>query len=135
MNKEEISEQLLQARKELDNEDFYGAQYDLLQIQRSMLVDGDDMIPAQTRARDNIALTRYLVKSESYDAARETLDEAEAALDEMQDAKEDGNERVAGNVTRIKGEIDNLDKELEKRDPTMLDKIDNKLKSWWNDLS
>lgn len=135
MDREEISEQLIQARNELQKEDFYGAQYDLLQIQRSMLEDGDDVIPAQTRARDNIALTRYLVKAESYDAARETLDEAEAALDDMEDSQEDGNTRVAGHVTKIKGEIESLDKVIEKRDPTMFDKIDNQLKSWWNDLS
>lgn len=135
MDKKAARDQLIEARKELESEDFYGAQYDLLQIQRSMLEDGDDNIPAQTRARDNIALTRYLVKSEDYDAARETLDQAEDAIDDMEEASKTKNQALASNVVKIKREIESLDDVIKKRDPSMFDKIDEKLETWWNELS
>lgn len=130
-----VKEQLLQARAELEKEDFYGAQYDLLQIQREMLEDGDDdAIPAQTRARDNIALTRYLVKAQSFDAARETIDEAESALGDMDALPATENKQKAG-LANFRKEVASLRKAIEEQDPTMLDKIDETLKSWWNELS
>ena len=125
-----LREQLDQAKDELVKGDYYGAQYDLLQIQRGMLADGDNVVPAQTRARDNISLTRYLVGAEEFNAARETINEAEAALDDLE-----GSEQQVSDISEIKGEVASLRKQIEKRDPSMFEKIDKKLESWWKKLS
>lgn len=125
-----VREQLNQAKDELVKNEYYGAQYDLLQIQRGMLEDAEDVVPAQTRARDNLALTRYLVREEEFEAARETVTAAQTALDEL-----DSSETNIADLSQIKDEVKTLRAQIEKRDPTMLEKIDKKLESWWKKLS
>lgn len=125
-----VREQLNQAKDELVKNEYYGAQYDLLQIQRGMLEDAEDVVPAQTRARDNLALTRYLVRQEEYEAARETVTEAQTALVQL-----DSNETNIADLSQIKGEVKTLRKQIEEQDPTMLETIDKKLESWWKKLS
>lgn len=130
VDKQDIREQLLEAKKEVGKGDFTGAAVDVRQIQRDMLEDNEDSVSARVRALDHITLTRYLVSMAEYDAARESLKSAEDALGDLKDETED---RVV--ISRIKGEVKGLEQTIAKRDPSLMDKIDKTLGKWFDELS
>lgn len=76
-------DELNDALKAINEGDLYSAQYDLLQIQRDMLDDVNTDIPPVLQARDNVALTRFLLAHQEYGAALETLDVVEEAVDDL----------------------------------------------------
>lgn len=125
-DRDKVQKQLNQAQKKLAEQDFSGAQEELRKIQRDVLEDSQENIPAKIRARDHLALARFMMQKAEYDAAREAMDSARNALNNMQGQAE---------ATAINAELQQLAGTINDRDPTALQKLDKKLEEWWNQLS
>jgi len=129
VEKDDIREELLEAKQALEERDMYSAQYDLLQVQRDMLEDKADVVSPRIRARDHIALTRYLVQQQAYDAAREAWQEAEAALSATDKWKDQAT------VHNMREQLSQLDEKIDRNHDTMVEQIDDQLQQWWQQLS
>jgi len=62
VDKEDVRHELEDARYELRKGDLVAARMDLLDAQQSLLESNKTIIPARQRARDQLALTRFLVQ-------------------------------------------------------------------------
>jgi len=129
MDKEDIREGLLDAQKDLLNDDVESSQSELADVQQELLEDNEETVPARERVRDHISLTRFFMKQAEYDAAGEVLQDAESALSDMLKGTDD-----IETGQKLSVEMKALEKEISKRNPSLLQEIDKKLETWWNDL-
>ncbi|TNE64342.1 MAG: hypothetical protein EP335_07715 [Alphaproteobacteria bacterium] len=134
LDDDKLIHDLNETREELTDNDLTGARAQLLDAQKSMIVDYDGEEPPETVARDHITLTRFMLKANEYEGAREALDVAEAALVKLGGDK-DVVGRSAPSVEEIQAQADELAELISRRDPTLADKIDKQLEAWWKSLS
>lgn len=108
------------------------AQAKLGQLVRDIVkVQKVEQLPLQ-KVRDNIALTRYFIKAKNYDAARYALNRARDGLKETEKDKRYKNN--APRFAKLREEINHFTKMLDKKDPTFLQKAEETLKEWWDEL-
>ncbi len=112
IEKPDTRSELIEARKAIADGDLYSAMYDLLQVQRDMLEDNPLSVPARIRARDHIALTRFMIEKEEGKAAIHALEIADNALSEMREGTDD----LAG-LKSIEREISDLRKRVQQIHP------------------
>ena len=131
VDKKKIGDRLDAAIRAINKGSLADAQYDLLQIHRQALQDkGINLVPAQTRARDHIALARFMAGKAELAGARSALDAAEKALKELQNGTDD-----VASMSAIRNDLATLESAIDDRDPGLVDKIDKALDDWWKRLS
>ncbi len=131
INPERATAHLEAAKRHLHDGDHRRADTELEQLLAESIHETTSVRQPFTRLRDNIYLTRILIRQENYDGARYTLKHARKALDEYE--KDAPVEHYAG-ITTLRQEINVLDNTIKQHDPNMLKKAGDKVEGWWEDL-
>lgn len=101
-------------------------------VENVVKVDSRVSVPHE-KARDNIALSRRFVAGKNYDGARNALNHADDALDEMQNSE--GYKSRRKDIIAMRQEVNDIQQIIGRRDPSILEKLDNKMETWWNNLN
>lgn len=101
-------------------------------VENVVSVDSRVSLPHE-KARDNISLSRRFVASKNYDGARNALNHADDALDEMQNGETYKGRR--NDIIAMRQEINEIQQIISRRDPSLLEKLDSKMETWWNNLN
>jgi hypothetical protein len=132
IEREEMKEQLNEAMEAIENQDFYSAQYDLLQIQRDILENNETLIAPRERAKDHLTLAQYLLKNDNREAARSALEEAKEVLFNDQNTSEADSQKNA-KLHKLQKEIAQLSSRL--GDETLIENVDDQFEEWLIELS
>ncbi len=100
-------------------------------IKNAVTVDSKVSVP-NDKARDNIALARRFIFSKNYDGARNALNHADDALDEMQN--NDSFKSRRNGIIAMRREVNEIQDLISAKDPSVIEKIDNRMESWWNNI-
>lgn len=84
------------------------------------------------KASDNITLARNFIAGKNYEGASYALKHADDALDEMQ--KDNNNKARIDEIAVMRKDVSSLQEYVAKKDPTMIQKINSRVDSWWKDL-
>lgn len=134
INKTKLLHELNEAQAELADNDFDSARDQVLDAQQAMFFEFDGSQPPKIVAKDHVALARYMVKIAEYEGAKEAIRSADMAMIDLNvDMGLEG--KAAADVNKIRKDMKELEKLIERRDPSLAQQIDNKLESWWNELS
>ncbi len=123
---------LQEAKKKLETSDYKAASNELQQLLEESVHEVKSETQPFIKLRDNIYLTRILIRQQNYDGARYTLKYAKSALDEYEKSVTDDNLRT--NVKNLRTEIESLDKTIKSKDPTLVQQSVAKIDKWWNDM-
>lgn len=94
-------------------------------------VDSKMSVPSD-KAHDNIALARNFIAGKNYDGASYALKHADEALDEMQ--KDDAYKTHHTEIVAMRKDVSDLQGYVAKKDPTMIEKANIKIDTWWKEL-
>jgi hypothetical protein len=84
------------------------------------------------KASDNITLARNFIAGENYEGAAYALKHADDALDEMQN--DNNNKAKIDKIAAMRKDVGNLQEYVAKKDPSMIQKMNSRVDSWWKDL-
>lgn len=95
-------------------------------------IDSRVALPS-VKARDNIALARNFIAGKNYEGASYALKHADDALDQMQ--KDTSNKARLNDIGAMRKDVSDLQEYISKKDPTMIQKANDKMDKWWKDLN
>ena len=72
------------------------------------------------------------IAGKNYDGAKYALKHADKALDDMQNSDDYESHRT--NIITLRQDVKDLQNYIEKRDPTMIQKADDKMDKWWQEM-
>ena len=128
----DFREDLNEALKDLANNDLEDADDEISDvIEEVASIDAQESAP-EIKARDNLELANHYMEAQNYDGARYPLKHARDALETMKN-----DDRFKGQETQINNylsEIDKTEEVIAKKDPTALEKMQQNVESWWNDM-
>jgi hypothetical protein len=90
-------------------------------------------IPYLEKTGANIALARVMLQQKYYDAARSAVDEAESSLKEYRSTLKDANQKKQFGL--MDDDLKAISKEIKKKDPSLIEKLDNSLDKWWQKVN
>lgn len=129
---DDAQEYLNKAETEIAKKDLKAADNQLAKLTDKVVkIDRQSSLPNE-KARDNIALARNFIAGKNYDGASYALNHADKALDEMQ--RSDGYETQRDSIAAMRSDVKDLQGYIEKKDPTMIQKADAKMKKWWEEM-
>jgi hypothetical protein len=128
----DAQEYLNKADSEITQNNLKNADKQLAQLtDKVVMVDSQESVPSD-KARDNIALARDFIAGKNYAGASFALSHADDALDEMQ--RSDGYEMERDSIIAMRSDVKDLQGYITKKDPSMIQKADAKMKKWWEEL-
>lgn len=96
-----------------------------------MTVENQVAMPLN-KARDNITLARGFIAGENYAGARYALRHADDALNAME--KSDIYKNQRRKIVSMRKDVKSLQGAITKKDPTLLEKADQQMEQWWEEL-
>ncbi len=132
LNDNRISEHLNSAISNLDKKNYATAQSDLASINDLVVKEDSAVRTPLVKARDNLQLASSFIEYKNYDGARFALHHANSALKDAENdpAYTDRKQRII----ELQQQFADLEAELRAKDPTVLQKAGDKVKSWWKEL-
>ncbi len=133
INKEALVENLQEAKQELNGNDAASASKTLEKAQDILVVEDAASAPPIQNAKDNIALARTMIGKEAFDSAGAAVKEADESLNKME--KKSVTAEQKQKVQKARAELASISEVIKRKDPSLLDKTDDRLKKWWEELS
>ena len=123
---------LTEANAQIAKNDLTGAQDTLASLVNSVIsVDTTAEAPLD-KARDNMALARSFIAAKNFDGARFALKHADDALNTM--ANDDKYKSHHPDIAGMRKDVGAMQDDIERKDPTMLEKADATIETWWNQM-
>jgi hypothetical protein len=131
--KKDIEKDLVEAKKAVDNNKTTIADFNLVQWRTRIIDKINKNIPYLEKTGANIVLARVMLQQKNYDSARSAVDEAKDALKNYLDTVQDAEQKKQFGL--IEDDLKNISKEIDRKDPSLIEKIDNTLDKWWKKVT
>ncbi len=131
--KAEMEKDLKDAKEALQKNKNAMADFNLVQWQTRIVDKKSKDVPYLEKIAANIVLSRVMLQQKHYDAARSAVDNAKDTLKIYRLSLKDNEQKKQFGF--IEDDLSNVSKDINKKDPNMIEKIDQTLDKWWQKIN